>query len=96
MQLSSLNQGLIAASALIGVFVGGMIFGNLADRHGRCPVFAWNLGAFVILSVLQFFVQEMWQLVVLRLALGLPSAWNMPWVPPFWPNSRVDAAGTSC
>lgn len=71
LQLSGLNQGLIAASALIGVFIGGMIFGNLADRYGRRPVFAWNLAAFVVLSVLQFFVQEMWQLVVLRLALGL-------------------------
>nr|WP_260502707.1 MFS transporter [Paracoccus yeei] len=48
-----------------------MIFGNLADRYGRRPVFAWNLAAFVILSVLQYFVQEMWQLVALRLALGL-------------------------
>lgn len=71
LHLSGLNQGLIAASALIGVFIGGMIFGNLADRYGRRPVFAWNLAAFVILSVLQYFVQEMWQLVALRLALGL-------------------------
>lgn len=71
MQLSSLNQGLIAASALIGVFIGGLIFGNLADRYGRRPVFAWNLAAFVVLSLLQYLVQDMWQLVVLRLALGL-------------------------
>lgn len=71
LHLSGLNQGLIAASALIGVFIGGMLFGNLADRYGRRPVFAWNLAAFVILSALQYFVQEMWQLVILRLALGL-------------------------
>ena len=71
MQLSALSQGLIASSALIGVFIGGLFFGNLADRYGRRPVFAWNLAAFIILSVLQFFVQEVWHLVALRLALGL-------------------------
>ena len=69
--LSALSQGLIAASALIGVFVGGLIFGNLADRYGRRPVFSWNLISFVILSVAQYLVQDVWQLVVLRLALGL-------------------------
>lgn len=71
LQLSALSQGLIAASALIGVFIGGLFFGNLADRHGRRPVFSWNLSAFVVLSVLQLFVGEVWHLVVLRLALGL-------------------------
>lgn len=71
MALSALSQGLIAASALIGVFIGGLIFGNLADRFGRRPVFSWNLISFFALSILQLFVQEVWQLVVLRLALGL-------------------------
>jgi putative MFS transporter len=71
MQLSAISQGLIASSALIGVFIGGLFFGNLADRYGRRPVFGWNLAAFIILSVLQLFVQEVWHLVAIRLALGL-------------------------
>ena len=71
LHLSALSQGLIASSALIGVFIGGLFFGNLADRYGRRPVFAWNLASFVVLSLLQIFVQDVWQLVAIRLALGL-------------------------
>lgn len=69
--LTALSQGLIASSALIGVFIGGLIFGSLADRYGRRPVFTWNLIAFVVLSLLQLFTVGVWDLVALRLALGL-------------------------
>ncbi|MEG9623801.1 MFS transporter [Pseudomonas guariconensis] len=69
--LTATSQGLIACSALIGVFIGGLVFGNFADRYGRRPVFSWNLAAFIVLSVCQFFVQDVWQLVVIRLLLGL-------------------------
>lgn len=71
LHLSATSQGLIASSALIGVFIGGLFLGNLADRFGRRPVFAWNLVAFILLSLLQLLVQSVWQLVAIRLALGL-------------------------
>lgn len=71
LQLGPLSQGLIASSALIGVFVGGLIFGSLADRFGRRPVFFWNLLAFVVLSLLQLVTVGVWDLVLIRLALGL-------------------------
>lgn len=71
LQLGPLAQGLIASSALIGVFIGGLIFGSLADRFGRRPVFFWNLLAFVVLSLLQLVTVGVWDLVLLRLALGL-------------------------
>ncbi len=71
LQLDPLSQGLIASSALIGVFIGGLIFGTLADRFGRRPVFFWNLLAFVVLSLLQLVTVGVWDLVVIRLALGL-------------------------
>src|SRR5690625_2635268 len=41
--LSPIVTGLIAASALIGIFIGGSIFGRFADRFGRKKVFFWSL-----------------------------------------------------
>ncbi|WP_029088261.1 MFS transporter [Brevibacterium album] len=69
--LSALDQGLIAASALIGIFVSGMFFGRIADRFGRKRVFFWNLVGFVVVSLAQLFVVGTWDLVALRLLLGL-------------------------
>ncbi len=69
--LSALGQGLIASSALIGIFVSGLFFGRVADRFGRKPVFFWNLVGFFVLSLAQLFVSGTWDLVALRLGLGL-------------------------
>ena len=69
--LSLLGSGLIAASALIGIFVSGLFFGRVADRFGRKRVFFWNLVGFTVVSVLQLFVVGTWDLVALRLLLGL-------------------------
>ncbi|MEZ0166802.1 MFS transporter [Kineococcus sp. LSe6-4] len=69
--LSALGSGLLAASALIGVFVGGLFFGGVADRFGRRRVFLWNLLAFVVLSLAQLVVDSAWQLVAVRILLGL-------------------------
>lgn len=69
--LSPLGQGLIAASTLIGIFVSGLVFGRVADRFGRKKVFFWNLVGFVIVSLAQLFVVGTWDLVALRMLLGL-------------------------
>jgi MFS transporter, putative metabolite transport protein len=69
--LGAVATGLVAASVLVGIFLGGMIFGPITDRVGRHLMYVLNLAAFVVLSVLQFFVTDVWQLVVLRLLIGI-------------------------
>ncbi|HEY5854602.1 MAG TPA: MFS transporter [Aldersonia sp.] len=64
-------QGLIAASALVGIFVGGPLGGWLSDKLGRKPLFTIDLLIFLAGSVLQFFVDEAWQLFVVRMLMGI-------------------------
>lgn len=71
MHFTPLSQGLIGASALIGIFIGGMFLGRAADRWGRRVVFRWNLIAFIVLSVLQFFAVSTWDLTAYRVLLGI-------------------------
>ncbi|QKV96173.1 MFS transporter [Streptomyces sp. NA02950] len=71
LHLSALAQGLVGASPLIGIFVGGPLFGRLADRLGRRPVFLVDMMIFLIGSVLQFFVTDGTQLFLIRLLMGV-------------------------
>ncbi|AOT05452.1 MFS transporter [Arthrobacter sp. U41] len=71
MHFSPLSQGLVGASALIGIFIGGLVFGRAADRWGRRVVFRWNLVFFVVLSVLQLFTMNTWDLTAYRVLLGV-------------------------
>lgn len=69
--MSPVEQGLIAASTLAGIFVGGPIFGYLTDRFGRRLIFVLDLIAFIVLGLLQLAVQDFMFLFVLRLLLGV-------------------------
>ncbi|MEU5645255.1 MFS transporter [Streptomyces milbemycinicus] len=76
--LDTLWTGLIAASVLVGVFIGGAVFGPITDRVGRHLMYVLNFVAFIALSALQFFVTEAWQLMVLRLLIGIAIGADYP------------------
>ncbi|QIS12946.1 MFS transporter [Nocardia arthritidis] len=69
--LSSLMSGALTASAVIGMFVGALVFGRLTDRLGRKKMYLVNLIGFVAFAVLAAFTQDAWQLLVCRFLLGL-------------------------
>jgi putative MFS transporter len=69
--LSELWEGLIAAGALLGIFVGSPLGGWAGDKFGRKPLFMVDMGLFVIASAMQFFVDSAWQLFVVRLLMGV-------------------------
>ncbi|MDT0468850.1 MFS transporter [Streptomyces gibsoniae] len=71
LHLSTVMEGLVGASPLIGIFVGGPLFGRLADRFGRRPVFLADMLIFLVGSLLQFFVTDGLQLFLIRLVMGV-------------------------
>ncbi len=71
LHLDSLWLGLLGSASLVGLFFGSLLIGPLADRVGRRPLFVPTMAMFAIVSLLQFLVSNPWELLPLRLLLGL-------------------------
>ncbi|MGV9796855.1 MFS transporter [Mycobacterium sp. NPDC003449] len=78
LELDSVAMGLIGAAALIGIFVGGLVFGYVTDRVGRKVMYIADLSMLVVVSVASAFVTDTWQLVVLRFLLGVAIGADYP------------------
>ncbi|PVZ39582.1 MFS transporter [Pseudomonas sp. CC120222-01a] len=78
LQLSAFWEGLIAASALIGVFLGGFIGGWFTDKYGRKVLYLVDLIAIVGFSVAQFWVESAWALFAWRLLIGVAVGADYP------------------
>ena len=71
MNMNAVWQGLIASSPLIGVFLGSLFLGNLADKIGRQRIYTINFAVILVVSILQFWVETPITLFILRLILGI-------------------------
>ncbi|WP_069806849.1 MFS transporter [Vulcanisaeta thermophila] len=69
--LTAVETGLLAASTLLGVALGAVIFGPIADKMGRRLLYIYDLVFFVVFGALSAFVVNFWQLFVVRLLLGI-------------------------
>ncbi|WP_028847245.1 MFS transporter [Thermocrispum agreste] len=78
LRLDETELGLVGAAALVGLFVGGLAFGRVTDIIGRKLMYTVDLAALAIGSALCLFVQEGWQLIVLRLVLGIAIGADYP------------------
>lgn len=70
MYVSPLWQGLIASSALIGVFLGSILTGMVADRMGRQKIFLYSFVLIAVASALQYFASGLAGLFALRVLVG--------------------------
>nr|WP_207789300.1 MFS transporter [Neobacillus terrae] len=70
MKLGPLWNGLLGASALIGLFFGSLLLGGLSDKIGRQKIFLTNFIIITVASALQFFVQDPLTLFILRVLIG--------------------------
>nr|WP_205881083.1 MFS transporter [Leucobacter insecticola] len=71
MDLNAWWTGALGAGALFGLFAGALLFGSVADKLGRQKIFAISFIVITVATFAQFWVQEPWQLLMLRVTLGL-------------------------
>ncbi len=67
----SFATGLIAASALIGMFVGALTLGHYTDKMGRKTMYVIDLIFFVVFAGLSALSQNIWELIIFRFLLGI-------------------------
>lgn len=71
MHLDGFWQGMVAASALIGIFFGGFLGGWLTDRLGRRRLYFVPPVIFTVCSIAQFWVQSGEMAFLLRFLIGV-------------------------
>jgi putative MFS transporter len=95
LQLNSFWRGAIGAAALMGILIGGPIFGYLSDKVGRKLPFMIIPLAMAVLSVLSMFVTSAEQLFIIRFLLGLVIGADYPSVTSYLSEySPADRRGT--
>ncbi len=63
--------GLILSSALIGMAIGGVTFGFMADKIGRKTMFIIDMIFFIVFAALSAFSQNIYQLIIFRMLMGI-------------------------
>ncbi len=71
MPLDAFWMGVIGSSALIGIFLGSLIFGWLSDRMGRQKIFLTSFVIITLAAAAQFFVTSPAELALLRIVIGI-------------------------
>ncbi len=71
LHLSAANGGLLMSMTLVMAAGGGILFGRLADRWGRARAMIGSILVYSIFTGLSGLSQNVWQLAVCRLLLGL-------------------------
>lgn len=77
-KLTAATEGLVASIPFLGMTIGALVAGPLADRVGRRPIFLVDMGLFLASSVLLGISQSVWEIVVLRFVVGLAVGFDMP------------------
>lgn len=71
LQLSTFWQGMIAASALIGIFFGGFFGGWITGKFGRQKPYFIGPTIFIVCSIAQFWVESGYALFIYRFFIGV-------------------------
>lgn len=69
--ISSAYGGLISSVTNIGMLVGGVFFGILADKKGRVKVFTYTIIIFAVATALMAFATNIYVVYILRFIAGI-------------------------
>ena len=69
--LTSVQIGMVAAMALLGILIGSPLGGWAADKWGRKPLFMIDISLFVVASIMQFFTGSVEAPLVVRFLMGI-------------------------
>jgi MFS family permease len=64
--------GLVTAAVQGGALIGALLGGIIADLLGRKKVFILTMILFIVLAIAQGFSQNIWDLIIMRLLIGIP------------------------
>jgi MFS family permease len=69
--ISSAAAGLISTITNLGMLVGGIFFGILADKYGRVKIFSYTVITFSLASALMFFASNIYLVYLFRFLAGI-------------------------
>ncbi|MGO2517880.1 MAG: MFS transporter, partial [Leuconostoc falkenbergense] len=71
LHISGAAAGLISSITNLGMLIGGLFFGILADKYGRVKVFTYTIWIFAIATALMFFAKNVYWVYALRFLAGI-------------------------
>lgn len=66
----SLTESFVTGSALLGAFVGAVLFGHYADRIGRRYLYIFDLIFFAVFALLTAFSTNIYEMIIFRFFVG--------------------------
>lgn len=78
LDMDSMEVGLLGASTLIGIFIGGGVFGWVTDKVGRHKMYIADLLALAVFSIAAGLATDVWQLILFRFLLGVAIGADYP------------------
>ncbi len=69
--ISGTQAGLIATITNLGMLVGGIFFGLMADKYGRVKVFSQTVILFSVASLLMYFASNIYLVYLFRFIAGI-------------------------
>jgi PHS family inorganic phosphate transporter-like MFS transporter len=76
--LSTVDKSWVSGAAILGAFIGALVFGRVADLLGRKSVYVMVAAIMIVGALLSAFSVNLWWLVASRLLLGLGIGGDYP------------------